>query len=69
MPFKDIPQGTTHHENDSCYKCEVCEQHFFEEINLHRHVCVTKETLKEWSKDGERMRDITSKLFKNDIPH
>ena len=66
MPFKETPQGTTHHDKDACRKCKVCEQHFFIESHLYRHVCVDKETLKAWSEDGERMRDITSKILKNE---
>ena len=27
MPFKDIPEGTTHHEKDNCYKCTKCGGH------------------------------------------
>jgi len=27
MPIKDTKEGSTHHEFDSCYKCEVCNSH------------------------------------------
>lgn len=27
--FKDLPEGTTHHDKDACYKCKICGDHFF----------------------------------------
>jgi hypothetical protein len=52
MPFKDTKEGQTHHDGDACLKCEVCKAHFFRDI-ISQHVCVTKETLKEWAEEAK----------------
>lgn len=47
MPFKDTPQGTTHHDKDTCYKCKICGNHFFTEdrADTHNHLCVDVDKL------------------------
>ena len=31
MPFKDTPEGHTHHGKDACYKCIDCGKHYYRE--------------------------------------
>lgn len=37
--FKDTPEGSTHHEKDSCYKCEKCGEHLWREGLSRSHLC------------------------------
>lgn len=39
MPFKDLPEGNTHHDKDACYKCLMCGDHFFRKKgNAYRYM-------------------------------
>ena len=38
MPFKDTPEGSTHHDKDSCYKCKECDGHYSKLYELHQHL-------------------------------
>jgi hypothetical protein len=41
MPFHDSPMGTTHHHEDSCFKCPECSAHYDsrEEFMQYPHNC------------------------------
>lgn len=34
--FKDTHEGSTHHNQDACYKCPICGDHFFIESQRDR---------------------------------
>ena len=58
--FKDTKEGSTQHDKDACYKCEVCGAHFWRDI-ISQHACLTTEELKQldsqiashYDKEGE----------------
>jgi len=66
MPFRDSPEGMTHHENDACIKCPICKAHFWRDI-LSQHACVTKETLKEWKEEADSMQEFKERADNNDL--
>lgn len=66
MLFKDTQEGSTHHDNDACIKCDVCKAHFWRDI-LSQHACVTKETLKEWDKEIDDMETLETRGDNNDL--
>lgn len=57
MPFHDLLEGQTHHEKDSCYKCAVCEQHFFTNDSLHMHICLTDKEKEQKQYQNQKLKD------------
>lgn len=51
MPFTDLPEGTTHHDFDSCYKCTKCNAHFFRRNELGLCVECTFEITRHWDNE------------------
>jgi len=39
MPFNDTPQGSTHHDNDACYKCINCDSHHYLKEDVYDLMC------------------------------
>lgn len=54
MPFKDLPEYTTHHDKDACYKCPKCHAHCQSDI-CDECICKTAKDVAE---------DIKNVLFK-----
>ena len=55
--FKDTPEGSTHHEKDSCIKCDVC----------HSHIPIVKEILKIFDKEYDAMKEFKQKVDNNNL--
>lgn len=67
MTFNDTPQGTTHHDNDACYKCLDCEGHYLIRSAWGKcKDCILKMT-KRWDKDLQEQYEFKEVRDNNDL--
>lgn len=51
--FKDTKERSTHHHEDSCYKCKICNSHmsYLDQFTTQMcEICLRKE-IKKWNKE------------------